>query len=135
MHTSVLVADDGDIYDLLDRFAAYDGEFRTEEARWDYMGIGGVFAGALPLTRRRSLRRWIPFAPRLLTGASVARKFEVDNEALLAEPPMALFFRGRLHECPLSEEVHEVAEWRAMFRQLFADVPENAMLRIVDAHG
>lgn len=139
MHTSVLVADKGDVYDLLDRFAAYDGEAVSDDARWDNFGVGGIFAGALPLARRRAWRRRLPFAPRWITGASVVRKSDVDKDALLSNPPMALFFQGVLHECPLSEEPEDdakvLAEWQATFRRLFDAIPEDATLQIVDAHS
>ncbi len=139
MHTSVLVADNGDIYDLLDRFAAYDGEPSSDDARWDNFGVGGIFAGALPLARRSAWRRWLPFVPRWITGVSVARKSDVDTEALLSNPPMALFFQGVLHECPLSEEpeddAHILAAWEATFRRLYDEIPEDATLQVVDAHS
>ena len=135
MHTSVLVADKGDVYDLLDRFANYDGESISDEARWDYFGVGGIFAGLLPLARRSIWRRWIPFAPRWLIGASTACKSAVDHEAFLKDPPSALFFLGELHECPLSDDAEVIADWRAKFCEMYADIPEHATLQVVDAHS
>lgn len=135
MHTSVLVADEGDVYELLDQFAAYDGDPDCEDARWDNFGVGGNFAGALPLLRRRAWRRMLPFLPRWLTGASVARKSEVDKSAFLQDPPAALFFRGILYECPLTDEPEGMAEWVATFCKLFDEIPEGTTLQIVDAHS
>ena len=36
MHTCVLVADDRDIYDALDRFTNYDHEAPKPDSRWDF---------------------------------------------------------------------------------------------------
>ena len=135
MHTSILVADEGDVYDLLDRFADYDGESESDDARWDNFGVGGIFAGMLPLARRSRWRSWVPFAPRWLLGASTARKSDVDHARFLLAPPSALFFRGVLHECPMTDDADLIADWEASFRDMYADIPEDATLQIVDAHS
>jgi hypothetical protein len=136
MHTSILVADEGDIYDLLDRFANYDGESDKPEAKFDYFGVGGRFADTLPLKEPRPLRRLFGLLPAgHTTRATTARKSEIDEPALLVDPPAALFFRNQLHECPLSTDPAQLTSWQAHFRTLFARIPADAVLRMVDAHS
>ena len=136
MHTCVLVAHDGDIYYALDRFANYDGDEPKPDARWDYFGIGGRYDGALPLKQPRQLRRLFGLLPAGSTRqVSVAKKFEVDQEAFLAEPPAALFYRGQLYECPLFAEGEALSVWQAEFRRRFAEIPDSMTLQIVDAHS
>ena len=102
MHMCVLVADDGEIYTVLDRFAKSDHEKPKPDSRWDYFGIGGLFEAALPLRQPRKLRRLGGLLPAGQTSrVSVAKKLEIDQQAFLADPPTALFFRGQLYECPL----------------------------------
>ena len=136
MHTCVLVADGRDIYELLDRFATYDHRENTPESRWDYFGVGGRFANALPLRNPRKLRRCFGLLPAGTTShASVARKHEVDQQAFLTNPPAALFFQDQLYECPLFAEGEELSQWQSEFRRLFAKIPEDTTLQIVDAHS
>lgn len=137
MHACVLVADEGEIYKLLDRFARYDEDEEKPEARWDYFGIGGRFEGALPLKKRR-LRRLFGFLPVGWSGkASVAVKRDVDCGRFLREAPVVgLYFRGELHICPFTLTDDDViATWQQEFRRLFAEIPDAATLRIIDAHS
>lgn len=136
MHTCVLVADDRDIYDALDRFTKYDYEEPKPDSKWDFFGIGGRFEGALPLKQPRKLRRLFGLLPAGQTSrVSVAKKSEIDQQAFLAEPPVALFFRDQLYECPLFAEGEALAKWQAEFRQRFAQIPDDTTLQIVDAHS
>jgi hypothetical protein len=136
MHTSVLVADDRDIYDALDRFTKYDHEPPKPDSKWDFFGIGGRFEGALPLKQPRKVRRFFGLFPAGQTNrASVAKKFEIDQQAFLADPPAALFFRDQLYECPLFAKGEALAKWQAEFRQWFAEIPDDTTLQIVDAHS
>ena len=136
MHTCVLVADDGDIYDVLDRFANHDDDEPKPDARWDYFGIGGRYEGALPLKQPRQLRRFFGLLPAGTTShVSVAKKSEVDQEAFLAAPPMVLFYRGQLYECPLFAEGEALSVWQAEFRRRFSEIPDTMTLQIVDAHS
>jgi hypothetical protein len=90
----------------------------------------------LPLKEPRPLRRFFGLLPAgPTTCATTARKSEIDEPALLADPPAALFFRNQLHECPLSTDPAQLAAWDARFRTLFAEIPSAAVLRIVDAHS
>ena len=136
MHTCILVADDRNIYEILDRFANYDEYPPKPDAKWDYFAVGGRFEGRLPLKQPRIVRRFFGLIPvGQTTRASVARKFEIDQQAFLASPPAALFFRDKLYECPLVNDPELIAKWDAEFRERFAVIPDDATLQIVDAHG
>jgi hypothetical protein len=135
MHTCILVADQRNIYEVLDRFASYDDDPPKPEAKWDYFGIGGRFNGRLLLKRPR-IRRflgWIPVGWSL--RASVAKKCEIDQEALLKSPPAALFLRDTLYQCPVFPTEEAAARWDAEFRERFAEIPDDTILQIVDAHS
>ncbi|MEO7299557.1 MAG: hypothetical protein ABI042_13390 [Verrucomicrobiota bacterium] len=136
MHVCILVADDRDIYEALDRFANYDGESSKPDAAFDYFGIGGLFEGALPLKKPRRLRKFFGLLPAgQTTRVSVAKKSEIDQEKFLAEPPAALFFRDQLYESPLFAEGEILANWQKEFRKRFAEIPDDTTLQIVDAHS
>ena len=132
---SILVADNGDIYELLDRFTNYNHENKPE-SRFDYFGVGGSFAGALPLKKPRKKKRLWGLIPAGETShVSVAKKSEIDEEAFLAAPPVALFFRDMLYECPMFAEGESLLKWQAEFRKMFAEIPDDNTLQIVDAHS
>ena len=136
MHTCVLVADDRDIYEALDRFTNYDDEEEKPDSKWDFFGIGGRFEGALPLRQPRRLRRFLGLLSAGQTSrVSVAKKSEIDQQTFLADPPAALFFRDQLFECPLFAEGEALAKWQAEFRQRFAEIPDDTTLQMVDAHS
>jgi len=137
MHACVLVADDGEIYELLNRFARYDEDEEKPDALWDYFGIGGRFEGALPLKKRR-LRRFLGVIPvGWSSEASIARKYEVDCDRFLHDAPVVgLYFRGELHMCPFTlTDDAAIASWQQKFRLMFAEIPEDSTLRIIDAHS
>jgi hypothetical protein len=136
MHTCVLVADDRDIYDALAAYTNYDGEPIKPTSKWDFFGIGGRYEGALPLMKPRKLRRLLGLIPAGETCyVSVAKKSEIDQEAFLKEPPVALFFRDVLYECPLFAEGEALSKWQTRFRERFATIPDDTTLQIVDAHS
>jgi len=136
MHTCVLVADDRDIYIALDRFTNYDADEPKPDSKWDYFGVGGCYEGFLVLKQPRSLRKFFGLLPAGETSrVSVATKAEIDQEALLAAPPDAIFFEDHLYECPLFAEGEALDEWRAEFRRRFYDIPPETTLQIVDAHS
>lgn len=136
MHFSLLVADDRDIYHVLDRFALYDHREPMPDSRWDYFGISSREDDALPLKRPRPLRRFFGLVSAgSTTCAWVAKKHEVDQPALLADPPAALFFRDRLYECPILCDGDALANWHAEFRRRFAEIPDDTTLQVVDVHS
>src|SRR5258705_1924595 len=135
MHTCLLVVGEGEIPDLLDDFADYDGEGTNENAQFDRFEVGGRFGTALPLKQPRQIRRFFGLLPGGSTSRVVsARKSEVDLQALLAKPPAALLFRGRWSERKMMAEGEAGQKWRAEFARLFAEIPDDTTLTIVDCH-
>ena len=61
MHTCILVADEGNIYELLDRFAEHE-EDTEPHGRFDHFGIGGRFdvQDLAPGPRRQRARKREP---------------------------------------------------------------------------
>jgi len=138
MHTCILVADDGDIYDVLYPWSNYDNDpnGRQPHANFDWFEIGGRYQGALPLKHPRKIRKFFGLLPAgESTRVSVAKKSEIDQRAFLAEPPVALFFQGNLYQCPLFAEGEALKKWQVEFRERFAQVPDDITLQIVDAHS
>jgi hypothetical protein len=136
MHTYLLVAGDRKIPEMLEPFADYDGEGNNPDARFDWFEIGGRFAAALPLKNPRRLRRFFGLLPAGFTSnATAARKSEVDHEALLADPPAALLFRGQWLSSPIVLEGRLPEAWRSQFASAFAQIPDETLLTIVDCHS
>ena len=136
MHTPVLVADDREIYQVLDRFLLSDHREPTRDSKWDYAAISKQDADAMPLKRPRQLRRFFGLlSAGTTTRAWIAKKYEVDQQAFLADPPAALVFRDRLYECPILPDRGALANWHTEFRQRFTEIPEDTTLQIVDAHS
>jgi hypothetical protein len=138
MHTCILVADNGDIYDVLYPWSDYDNDpnARQPHAKFDWFGIGGRYAGALPLKQPRMLSKFFGLLPPGESRrVSVAKKSEIDLQVFLAEPPAALFFRGSLYESPLFAQGEALEKWQAEFRDRFAQIPDDITLQIVDAHS
>jgi hypothetical protein len=131
-----MVADDGDIYILLDRFTNYDEKSSGPEAKWDWFGVGGQWKDMLKLNRPRKLRRFFGLLPAgETTTTAVAKKSEIDQEALLADPPAALFVDNVLYECPIFAEGDDYERWKVRFAELFKAIPNDRTLQIVDAHS
>ena len=136
MHRSVLVADSGDIYELLYPWSKYEDDAPKPQAKFDYFGVGGRFEGYFHLKQPRQLRKFFGlFSAGSTTRVSVAKKYEIDQDSLLRDPPAALFFRGELYECPLFAEGDKLSKWKMEFAQQFAQVPDDSTLQIVDAHS
>ena len=134
MHMCILVADNGNIYELLDRFTNYCYD-KKPESRFDYFGIGGNYEGALPLREPRKLRKFFGLIPAGETShVSVAKKSEIDEQAFLVDPPAALFFQDKLYECPMFADGEALKKWQDEFRSRYAEIPYDNMLQIVDAH-
>lgn len=106
------------------------------QAQYDYYKIGGRFDGYLELLRPRPLG----FLGRLFgakpkSRVNVARKSEVDLEAIRKDPPAALLLDGEWHECPISTDPEVLAEWDARFTELFDSIAPDALLTVVDVHS
>jgi hypothetical protein len=65
----------------------------------DYYKVGGRWAGFLQLRQPRPIRRFFGLLPAGHTShVSSAKKSEIDQQALLADPPAVLVFRGQWFE-------------------------------------
>src|SRR5436190_8482741 len=124
MHTYLLVAGGGEIPALLEPFADYGGEGQNPNGKFDWFEIGGRFGAALSLRQPRQVRR---FFGLLLGGstsrATSAKKSEVEQGELVADPPSALLFRGQWSASPPFAEAEAAAKWRAEFARLFTEIP------------
>jgi hypothetical protein len=135
MHFYLLVAGEGKIEELLDAFADYGGFGKNDNAKFDWFEIGGRFGAALRLKQPRQLRRFFGLFPGgSQSRVTKARKFEIDPDALLADPPAALLFRGQWSECPFSAQSNELKKWEADFASQFAQIPDDTLLTVVDCH-
>jgi hypothetical protein len=134
----ILVADEGNIYELLFPWSDYNvpEKDRQPYARFDWFGLAKDEEWFLPLKTPRKLRKFFGLLPAGQTmRVSVAKKSEIDQDAFLASPPAALFFKGKLYESPFFAEGAELAKWKDEFRNRFKDIPDNATLQVVDAHS
>jgi len=103
--------------------------------KYDWYAIGGRFSGSLRL-KQPVPRRWLRFLgvpPK--ERVDQARKAEIQHEQLLADPPTALLLDGAWYECPFTSDQAEVAKWRRQFADLFATIPDESLLTIVDLHS
>jgi hypothetical protein len=136
MHTYLLVAGDGKVPEMLEPFADYGGEGRNPNARFDWFEVGGRFGAALPLKAPRKLRRFFGVFPAGFTSkATEARKSEVDQQALLEDPPAALLFRGQWLASPIVLEGKLPETWRSQFADAFVQIPDGTLLTVVDCHS
>lgn len=136
MHTYLLVAGDSEIHEMLEPFADYNGDEDNPNARFDWFEIGGRFGSTLPLKSPRPSRRLFG----LLPGASAskvtsARKSEIDQQALLANPPAALLFRGKWLSSPIVLEGKLPETWQSQFASAFHQIPDKTLLTVVDCHS
>ena len=75
---------------------------------------------------------------KALATFTVAKGFRMDlvaAEPLLADPPTALLVAGVWHECPFTSDAGELEEWRRRFARLFAAIPDDALLTVMDMHS
>ena len=136
MHTPLMVADEGDIYELLDRYTNYDEETSGPEARWDYFGISRNPIDFFQLKQPKKLRKFFGLIPAGETSqCPVAKKSEIVQEGLLSNPPAALFLDDVLYECPIDCDDESLSNWTALFRDKFMTIAEGRTLQMVDAHS
>jgi hypothetical protein len=106
------------------------------DSKYDWYVVGGRFPGCLRLKQPVQPSGW-----RRLFGAgpkdrgNQARKADIQQDLLLADPPTALLFEGRWHECPFTSDAAELEKWRTQFAGLFASIPDDALLTVVDMHS
>ena len=136
MHTFLLVAGEGKIPDLLEAFADYGAEGTNENAKFDWFEIGGRFGAVLPLKQPRQLRRFFGLLSAGSTSRVVsAKKSEVDQQTLLADPPAALLFSGQWSESEIFAKGEAADKWRTEFARLYSEIPDDTTLTIVDCHS
>jgi hypothetical protein len=136
MHTCLLVAGNDDLSKMLEPFADYDGEGNNPNWKFDSFEVGGRFADMLRLKTPRQTRRFLGLLPGpIILNLNTAKKSEIDQNALLANPPAALLFRGQWMSSPivLGESLPE--NWRQEFAAVFAEIPDVTSLTIVDCHS
>ena len=136
MHTCLLVAGDGNVPNILEPFADYGGEGNNPNWKFDWFVIGGRFADMLHLKTPHRITRFFGLLPaQLITRTNIARKSEVDQDALLADPPGAILFRGEWLSSPIALGERLPESWHRQFATAFANVPDETLLTIVDCHS
>jgi hypothetical protein len=104
--------------------------------KYDWYEVGGRFSGYLRLkvpVQPVGWRRLLGAKPK--DRADQARKADVLEEPLLADPPTALLRDGTWHECPFTSDITELERWRRQFSDLFAAIPHDALLTLMDMHS
>lgn len=106
------------------------------EGRHDWYQVGGQWADTLRLREPRKLRRFFGLLPAGWTSrATTAKKSQIDQQALLADPPAALLFRGQWFASPIFAEGDTEPKWRGEFAQHFTQIPDDTTLTVVDLHS
>lgn len=106
------------------------------QAQYDYYKIGGRFDGYLELLHPRPpglLGRL--FGAKAKSRVNLARKSEVDLEAIRNDPPAALLLDGQWHECPISTDPETLTEWNVRFARMLDAIAPDALLTVVDVHS
>lgn len=103
--------------------------------RFDWYEVDGRFAGSLQLQappQPGALKRL--FGAKPASRVNQARKAEIVATPLLSEPPAALLRGGVWEQCPLTTDTAELQKWKERFTELFAAIPDDELLTIVDLH-
>ncbi len=109
---------------------------RNPKGRHDWYEVGGQWADALKLRQPRPVRRFFGLIPAGSTlRATTATKIEIDQEALLADPPAALLFRGEWFASPIFVQGNAETRWRTEFSEHFSRIPDDTLLTVVDVHS
>jgi hypothetical protein len=109
---------------------------RNPKGRVDYYCVGGKWDGFLQLRQPRKLRRLFGLLPPGCTSrVSSAKKSEIDQQALLADPPAALLFRGQWFASPIFADGDALDTWKAQFSRRFSQIPDETTLTVVDIHS
>ena len=104
--------------------------------KFDWYKVGGRFSGYLRLRQPVQPAGW-----RKLLGAKPiervdqARKRDIQPAPLHADPPAALLVNGHWHECPLTSDASELEKWNRRFAVLFASIPDDALITVMDMHS
>jgi hypothetical protein len=109
---------------------------QNPEGRHDWYQVGGQWADTLRLREPRPVRRFFGLLPAGSTlRATTATKAEIDQEALLADPPAALLFRGQWLASPIFAPDDAETRWRTEFSEHFARIRDDTLLTVVDVHS
>ena len=102
---------------------------------FDWYEVGGQWKGFLKLREPRPIRRLFGLLSAGETMQTTsARKSQIDRQALLDDPPMVLVVGGEWFESTIFAEGDAVEKWKAEFAQLFAEIPDDKRLTVVDVH-
>jgi len=106
------------------------------QRHFDWYQHGGRWADYLKLREPRPTRRFLGLlAGPAVTHVSSARKSEIDQAHLLADPPESLVCDGQWHSGPLVLDGQAPTEWQREFASLFASIPADTWLHCVDIHS
>lgn len=109
----------------LDEGGIYWWDESNPGGKFDWCAIGGRFDGMLPVRAAGGGSR----------RANQARRGEVDEDDLFADPPAALLVNGAWHEVDLGADEAERVAWAARFAALMRTVPPDALVTVVDLHS
>jgi hypothetical protein len=104
-------------------------------SRFDWYEVGGRFAGCLQLQappQPSALKRL--FGAKPTSRVNQARKAEIVQAPLLSDPPAALLRDAVWVESPITSDTAELQKWKERFAELFAAIPDDELLTIVDLH-
>jgi len=109
---------------------------RNPDGRFDFYEVGGRWNGFLQLRQPRQLRRFFGLFPAgYATRVSSAKKSQIDQQALLADPPAALLFRGQWFASQIFAKGEALKTWLEEFSRHFSEIPDDTTLTIVDVHS
>jgi hypothetical protein len=104
------------------------------KAHLDWFQIGGMFANSLQLLKPRK-RKIFGFFPLGSTKrATAAKKYEIDLNALCKHPPAALLTNGQWLDEFNDPKLSTGDNWAREFVLRLAQIPEDTLLTVVDAH-
>jgi hypothetical protein len=76
------------------------------------------------------------FGGKPTTRTNQARREEVDDARILADPPAALLIEDRWREAPIAFGANtNIEAWDIEFRNLFAEVTATSLLTVADMHS
>jgi hypothetical protein len=139
----------GDLNSLAAKIQDYFGEqgferdgrlFRVtrENTRrqFEWYQQGGQWAGFLKLNEPRPTRRFLGLlAGPVITHVDSARKHQIDQAHLLADPPAGLVREGQWRSAPVVRDGAGSSQWQREFASLFAAIPGDTWLHCVDIHN
>jgi len=106
------------------------------KSKYDWYELGGRFSGYLHLKEPRQPSTWRRlFGARPKQRVEQARKAEIIEAPLLADPPAALLIAGEWYECPMTDDQAQLERWNQEFAARFSEVAPEALLTVMDLHS